>query len=172
MDFLELAKKRFSCRSFKPDAVEEDKLMKVLEAARIAPSAVNYQPWHFYVVQNPANKVRLLEAYPREWMMGAPVLIVACGNKQISWKRADGKEHMEIDLGIAIDHLTLQAAEFGLGTCWICNFQAKKLRDILCLPPNLEPIAIIPIGYPQNPADIERHKTKRKSIDEIVSWEF
>lgn len=172
MDFLELAKKRYSCRNFKPDAVEEFKLMKIIEAARVAPSAVNYQPWHFYVVQNPANRTRILEAYPREWMRSAPVLIVACGNKQTSWKRADGKEHLEIDLGIAIDHLILQAVDLGLGTCWVCNFQAKKLSDVLCLPPHMEALAIIPIGYPQNEPDTERHSTKRKPIDEIVSWEF
>ena len=172
MDFLELAKKRYSCRNFKPDAIEEDKLMKVLEAARIAPSAVNYQPWHFFVVQNPENKAKIIETYPREWMKDAPVLIVACGNKQVSWKRADGKEHVEIDLSIAIDHLTLQATNLGLGTCWVCNFQAKKLREVLQLPINMEPVAIIPLGYPQNEADTERHTSKRKPIDEIISWEF
>lgn len=172
MDFLELAKNRYSCRIFKPDAVEEDKLLKVLEAARVAPSAVNYQPWHFYVIQNPENKAKVIEAYPREWIKKAPVLIVACGNKQVSWKRADGKEHVEIDISIAVDHLTLQATELGLGTCWVCNFQAKKLREAMNLPLHMEPIVIIPMGYLVEDADVERHAAKRKSIDEIVSWEF
>lgn len=172
MDFLDLAKKRYSCRSFKPDAVEEEKLMKVLEAARVAPSAVNYQPWQFYVIRKPENKAKIAEAYHREWMQGAPVLIVACGDKQVSWKRADGKEYVDTDLSVAIDHLTLQASELDLATCWICNFQAKKLSEIMSLPSHIEPIAIIPLGYPEKEADVERHNTKRKSIQDIVKWEL
>lgn len=172
MDFLELAKKRFSCRSFKPDAVEEEKIIKVLEAARVAPSAVNYQPWQFYVIRKPENKAKIAEAYHREWMQAAPVLIVACGDKLLSWKRADGKEHVEIDISIAVDHLTLQASELGLGTCWVCNFQPKKLREVMNLPSNIEPVAIIPLGYPQTEGDTERHKVKRKSFQEIVKWEI
>lgn len=170
MDFLELAKKRYSCRNYKPDAVEEAKLMKVLEAARVAPSAVNYQPWHFYVVKSAEMKAKIGEAYQREWMKSAPVLIVACGNKQISWKRSDGKEHMEIDLSIAVDHLTLQAAELGLGTCWICNFQVKKLKEVMQLPSGVEPVAIIPLGYPDGTVNPDRHTDKRKPLNEIVSW--
>lgn len=172
MDFLELAKKRYSCRSFKPDAIEEEKLMKVLEAARVAPSAVNYQPWHFFVIKNPDSKARIIESYPREWMRNAPVLIVACGNKLVSWKRADGKEHMEIDISIAVDHMTLAATDLGLATCWVCNFQAKKLRDVLQLPSDMEPLVIIPLGYPNNEPDTERHNVKRKPLSEIVSWEL
>jgi nitroreductase len=170
MNFLDLAKKRYSCRNYKTDAIEEDKLMKILEAARVAPSAVNYQPWHFFVVKSPEIKAKISESYPREWIQNAPVLIVACGNRQVSWKRADGKEHVEIDISIAIDHLTLQATDLGLATCWICNFQAKKLREALNLPSHMEPVAIIPVGYPYNEPDTERHTEKRKPIAEIVSW--
>ncbi|NJK94676.1 MAG: nitroreductase [Bacteroidales bacterium] len=172
MDFLELAKKRYSCRNYKTDAVEEEKLMKVLEAARVAPSAVNYQPWHFFIVRNPENKARIAEAYQRDWMKTAPVLLIACGNKHISWKRSDGKEHMEIDISIAIDHLTLQATELGLATCWICNFQPKKLKEVLKVASHLEPVAIIPVGYPADETDIERHSNKRKPISEIITWEL
>jgi len=171
MDFLEIAKRRYSCRSFKPDAVENDKLMKVLEAARIAPSAVNYQPWHFYVIQLPENKEKIAEAYHREWMKAAPVIIVACGNKHISWKRSDGKEHMEIDISIAIDHITLEATDLGLATCWICNFHPRKIKEILNLPSYIEPIALIPLGYPTDVPDINRHATKRKTLQDIVTWE-
>lgn len=172
MSFLDLAKKRYSCRNYKSNAIEEEKLLQVLEAARIAPSAVNYQPWHFYVVRKPENKARISEAYQREWMKNAPVLIIACGNKHISWKRADGKEHMEIDLSIAIDHLTLQAADLGLATCWVCNFQNRKLKEVLQLPNYIEPVAIIPLGYPADEADSDRHNNKRKTIEDIVSWEL
>jgi len=171
MDFLELAQKRYSCRSYKPDAIEDEKLMKVLEVARIAPSAVNYQPWHFYIIKSEENKAKIAEAYKREWMKTAPVLIVACGNKQVSWKRSDGKDHVDIDISIAVDHITLQATALGLATCWICNFQPKKLREVMKLPAHLEPLVIIPLGYPQSEPDSERH-TKRKAIDEIITWEI
>lgn len=172
MDFLELAKNRFSCRSFKPDAVEEEKLLRVLEAARIAPSAVNYQPWQFYIIRDSINKARIIESYPREWIQSAPVLIVACGDKHVSWKRSDGKDHLEIDLSIAIDHITLQATDLGLATCWVCNFEIKKLREVMQLPSHLDPVAIIPIGYPQAQADSNRHKSKRKALNEIIHWEI
>jgi nitroreductase len=172
MDFLELAKNRFSCRSFKPDAVEDEKILEIIEAARIAPSAVNYQPWQFYIVRDSVNKAKIIESYPREWIQNAPVLIVACGDKQLSWKRGDGKDHLDIDLSIAIDHITLQATNLGLGTCWVCNFQVKKLREVMQLPSHLEPVAIIPIGYPQNQPDTERHNIKRKPLEEIIKWEI
>lgn len=172
MDFLELAKNRFSCRNFKPDAVEEEKLLRVLEAARIAPSAVNYQPWQFYIIRDSANKARIIESYPREWIQSAPVLIVACGDKHVSWKRSDGKDHLEIDLSIAIDHMTLQATNLGLATCWVCNFEIKKLREVMQLPPHLDPVAIIPIGYPQIQPDTNRHKLKRKALNDIIKWEI
>jgi nitroreductase len=172
MDFLALAKRRYSCRDFKPVAVEKEKLLLVLEAARVAPSAVNYQPWHFYVIQNIENKEKIAQAYHREWLKNAPIIIVACGNEHISWKRSDGKNHMEIDLSIAIDHITLAATDLGLATCWICNFHPRKAKEVLNLPEHIQPIAIIPMGYPLDQADINRHNTKRKPLSEIVTWEL
>lgn len=172
MDFLELAKSRYSCRNYKSVPVENEKLLKVLEAARVAPSAVNFQPWHFYVIQNSENKEKIAQAYHREWMKNAPVIIVACGNKPISWKRSDGKDYLDIDMSIAIDHITLAATSLGLATCWICNFSAGKAKNILSLPEFVEPIAIIPLGYPADEVDINRHQTKRKPLSEIVTWEI
>jgi nitroreductase len=172
MNFLEIAKTRYSCRSYQPSIIENEKLMQILEAARIAPSAVNYQPWHFIVIQEPANKEKVYEAYNREWIKTAPVLIIACGYRNLSWKRADGKDFLEVDLSIAIDHITLQATELGLATCWVCNFKEAILKENLKLPENIVPVAIIPLGYPADTSDKDRHQEKRKNIIDIVSFEF
>lgn len=102
--------------------------------------------------------------------MQAPVIIVICGDHSRSWRRPDGKDHLDIDAGIAVDHMTLSAAELGLGTCWVCNFDSMLCHTILGLPSNIETIALLPLGYPADEVDVNRHDTKRKSIDEMVLW--
>jgi nitroreductase len=171
MNFIDIAKARYSVRNYKPVEIEENKLSMVLEAFRIAPSAVNFQPWHLIVIQSIQNKVKVYEAYQREWLKSAPILIVACGDHSISWKRSDGKDHLDIDISIAVDHLTLQATELGLGTCWVCNFNPVILKRNLNLPENIEPIVIIPLGYPADQADSDRHILKRKPLNEFVHIE-
>ncbi len=171
MNFIDIAKARFSVRNYKPTKIEEDTLLLVLEAFRVAPSAVNFQPWHLIIVSANENKERIYSAYPREWLKTAPILLVVCGDHSVSWKRSDGKDHMDIDLAIAIDHLTLQATALGLGTCWVCNFNALLLKQSLKLPKNIEPVAIIPLGYPVDEADPNRHTTKRKPLQEFVHRE-
>ncbi|NLW60572.1 MAG: nitroreductase, partial [Firmicutes bacterium] len=118
MSFLELTKKRYSVRKYKDQPVEREKLLQVLEAARNAPSACNFQPWHFIVLTDETIKSKVAETYPRDWFKKAPVVIVACGDHSVSWKRADGKDHCDVDLAIAVEHMALAAAELGLGTCW------------------------------------------------------
>lgn len=169
--FIDIAKSRYSCRNYKPDEVPGDKLLQLLKAFNVAPSAVNYQPWHIIIVRDPKNKEMIYKAYQRDWIKSAPVLLVACGDHSLSWKRKDGKDHVDIDISIAIDHLTLQAAELGLATCWVCNFDSELLKDVLNLPENIEPIVIIPLGYPNDQSDPERHGIKRKPLSEIVHWE-
>lgn len=168
MSFLELAKKRYSVRVYKDIPVEKEKLYQVLEAGRLAPSAVNYQPLHFIVVTEENLKSRIIEAYPKEWFKKVPAIIIICGDHSKSWKRKDGKDHCDIDAAIAVDHMTLAAADLGLGTCWVCAFDAKKCYEVLGLPENMEPITLMPIGYAVENQEPEK---KRKSIDEIVSWE-
>ncbi len=168
MSFLELAKKRYSVRNYKETPVEKEKILAVIEAARLAPSAVNYQPWHFIVVTDEKVKEKIAESYPRDWFKKAPAIIVACGKHAESWKRMDGKDHCDIDVAIAVEHMTLAAADMGLGTCWICAFNAKKCHEALGLPEDVEVIALLPLGYP---ADDRIPVKKRKNIDEIMSWE-
>ncbi len=171
MTFLDLAKKRYSCRDYKSQPVEEEKLMKVLEATRIAPSACNLQPWKFIVVREKDNLEKVCSTYKRKWIQTAPVLIVVCGDHEASWKRSDHKDHCDVDISIAIDHMTLQASELDLATCWVCDFDAMKCAELLNLPATLEPIALIPIGYPNDSKSSDRHSDDRKSIDKIVYWE-
>ncbi|NLI89129.1 MAG: nitroreductase [Epulopiscium sp.] len=167
MSLESIVKQRYSVRKFKDKEVEKDKISQILELVRMAPSAVNLQPWHFMVIRDKELKDRIANTYNRDWLKKAPVIIVACGNHDESWKRRDGKDHCDIDLAIAVDHLTLAAAEQGLGTCWVCNFDSKECAQILELADNLEAIALIPLGYPLSD---EIKETPRKAFDEIVSW--
>jgi nitroreductase len=169
--FLELAKKRFSLRNYLDKPVEHEKLMYVLESGRVAPSAANFQPWHFIVIRDKEMRIKIGTTYNRPWFMKAPVIIVICGDHQSSWKRADGKDHCDIDISITTDHMTLAAAEAGLGTCWICNFDAKKTSEILNLPGHIEPIAYLSLGYPDMDEDKGSRHLVRKKLEEIVHWD-
>jgi nitroreductase len=171
MNFLELAKTRYSCRKFDTRPVEDEKLDLILEAGRVAPSAVNFQPWHFIVIREKKNFKRIRQIYHRDWFKEAPCVIIICGDHNQSWKRKDGKDHCDIDIAITVDHLTLQATELGLGTCWVCNFEKDLCIELLQLPQNLEPVVILPVGYPLDSADPDRHGVKRKPLREIVSYE-
>jgi nitroreductase len=169
--FYELAKKRYSVRKFLDRQVEEEKLNYILETGRIAPSAANFQPWHIIVIRSKETIRALGDSYPRPWFLQAPVVLVFCGDHKTGWKRADGKDHTDIDISIIVDHITLAAAEQGLGTCWICNFDLVKCRQVLELPDAIEPIVILPLGYPEETGvDHSRHLA-RKKLDDIVHWE-
>ena len=171
MGFLEVAKKRCSVRSFLPREVEREKLLQVLEAARVAPSAVNLQPWQIVVVQDTQLKLELYEAYPRDWFAKAPIVLVLCVDHAVSWKRHYGKDYGDVDAAIAADHITLAAADLGLGTCWIGAFDETKCRKALNLPPNMEPVVMLPMGYPAKTDSPDRHQIRRKSLEEIVRWQ-
>ena len=166
MTFNDIALQRYSCRAYLPRPVEPEKLEAVLEAARIAPSACNRQPWLFLVVDDPQARRWVIESYDREWIKSAPVFIIAFGLHEQAWSRpADGKDHTDVDLSIAIEHICLAAVEQGLATCWVCNFDPEIIRNRFNAPDNCEPIAIIPLGYP---ADGPVPEKKRKSLGEIV----
>ncbi|MCD4736328.1 MAG: nitroreductase family protein [Bacteroidales bacterium] len=170
MEFLELARKRYSVRKYKPERVPEEDLNYILEAGRIAPSAVNYQPWRFIVVSEKENREKINDLYARSWFRSAPVVIIILADHSLSWKRSDGKDHADIDAAITTDHMTLAAAEKGLGTCWICNFDKEATMKMFNLPANLEPVVILPLGYPDDTPDTGRHYN-RKAMNEILSFE-
>lgn len=166
MDFKQLAEARYSSRAYDTRPVEPAKLDQVLEAARLAPTAANRQAFRIVVVTDPELRSHMKDAYHREWFYTAPVIIVACGIPDRNWVRADGKNYNDVDVAIVLDHLILQAADLGLGTCWIADFDAHAVKEILDLPEGVEPVALTPLGYP---ADSRRPK-KRKTIDDVVGW--
>ena len=172
MNIDKLFLKRKSVRSYSSKEIEKEIIIELLNTTRLAPSAVNYQPWRFFVCSSEEIKQRIVESYPRKWFQTAPLYIVACVDKSQSWKRAaDNKDHGNIDVAIAITHLTLKATELGLGTWWVCNFDANVLADALNLDQVLEPVAIIPIGYPTDEASLETEQPMiRKSIEEFTEW--
>lgn len=164
MNFLELVKNRYSCRAYKPLGVEQEKLDYIMECVRQAPSAVNRQPWRFHLVCNDEDMARLQQCYSRDWFKTAPMYVIASILHDEEWVRSDGKRHGDIDIAIAVEHLCLAATEQGLGTCWVCNFDAVLCKELFVLPENEEPAVIIPIGYA---ADESKPKS-RKAIDAIV----
>ena len=174
MSIDKLFLERKSVRSFSNKKISKETIVELLNAARIAPSAVNYQPWRFFICNANEIKQRIAESYPREWFKNAPLYIVACADKSQSWKRAsDNKDHGNIDVAIAVTHLMLKATEMGLGTCWVCNFDANILKEALNLDKVLEPVAIIPLGYPSESEDVSGETAqpkKRKSIEEFTEW--
>jgi nitroreductase len=169
MEFSELILQRYSVRAYRPDPVENDKLEVVLEAARIAPTAANRQPFQLIVIHTKGRETELRRMYHREWFVQAPIIICAVGLPLQGWVRgADGKNYTEVDVAIALDHLILAAANQGLGTCWIAAFNPEAVRQALSLPEEVEPIALTPLGYP---ADQPPPKKVRKSVQELVRYE-
>lgn len=167
MGFAELAKKRYSVRSYKRDAVEDEKLGQVLEAARLAPTAANRQPFQLIVAHTAGRETELARMYRGSWFVEAPIVICACGIPSQAWVRRDGKCYCDVDVAIVVDHITLAAADLGLGTCWIGAFDTTAAREVLGLPDDVEPIALTPLGYP---ADQPKPK-RRRPLDELVRFE-
>lgn len=168
MTFLDLVSKRYSVRSFQDTPVEEEKIRYIFEAVRAAPSACNNQPWIFIVLRDENSRFSLKKTYDRFWFLQAPVIIAACCDRTVSWKRADGKEFGDIDTAIALDHLTLAATEQGLGTCWIGAFNEPEARKVLRLPETVDPVAFTPLGYPSS----GRPPQKRKDVNELMYRDY
>ena len=167
MEFSELIEKRYSVRAYKPDPVEDDKLQQVLQAARLAPTASNRQPFQLVVIHTAGREAELKRIYNRDWFVQPPLVICACGIPAQGWVRGNGKNYNDVDVAIAMDHLILAAANLGLGTCWVGAFDARAAREVLHLPDDVEPIAFTPLGYP---ADQPGPK-KRKALSELVRYE-
>jgi len=170
LDIFDTIRQRKSLRSYASTPVSEEVLVRILEAARLAPSAVNFQPWHFVVVEDQRKRTRIAGGCKYgKFIAESPVVIVGCGNKKVS-----PKWHI-VDTTIALEHLVLAATALELGTCWIGSFDSGDLREMLTLPQEYEIVALVALGYP-------REKTKpvaeslpvgrrRKKLEEIVSRE-
>ncbi len=167
MDVIQAINHRYSVRSYKTDPVEDQKLLMVLNAARMAPSANNRQPYQIIVVHTPHHEDELLTIYAKDWFVRAPIILCLCGDAGQAWVRDDGRQYLYVDVAIAADHIVLAAASLGLGTCLIASFDEMNARRILALPDQVEPILFTPLGYP---ADIPVAK-ERKSLADLVRYE-
>jgi nitroreductase len=168
MSVLEVIQKRRSLRKYKGDSIPEDVLQRVLEAVRLAPSGKNYQPWKFIIVQDKELKEKLAQASAEQFFMAeAPIIIVGCGFPDDSYSRMGRyMKSWPVDVTIALEHLILQAAEEGLGTCWIGSFEETEVKSILNIPENVRVLALTPLGYPDETPPYRG----RKRLDEIVSY--
>jgi nitroreductase len=167
MNFSDLIKVRYSVRAYKHDEVPEELLQQVLEAARLAPTASNRQPFQVIVIHTRGREAELRRVYTRPWFTDAPLVLAIVGVPAEGWTRMDGKSYTDVDVAIVFDHIVLAATDLGLGTCWVGAFNPAAAREVLCLPRGIEPIAFTPLGYP---ADELRPK-ERRPIDELVRYE-
>ncbi len=158
LKFEEVIKKRRSIRRYKETPVPKEKILKILEAAKMAPSAAHRQPWHFIVVED-KEAIKKLAKSP--WAADAPVMIVGLADQEASpnWCLNDH--------GIAFEHIVLAATDLGLGTCWMGQSNREELvKDLLGIPDKYKVVALTPVGVP----DETPSPKERKSLDEIVSW--
>ncbi|GAK49008.1 nitroreductase [Candidatus Moduliflexus flocculans] len=167
MEFYELIRKRYSVRAYQSTPIEEETLQRVLEAAVLAPTAANRQSFQIIVVKTIGKEEQLKAVYPNPWFAQAPLVVCACGLPQQNWVRRDGKNYVDVDVAIMMDHLILAAANEGLGTCWIGAFDPNPLRKLLDLPLDVEPIVLTPLGYPADQPNSKR----RKPVSELVRYE-
>ena len=167
MDVFTAISQRSSVRAYKAADVEEDKLKKVLEAARLSPSASNRQDWKFIVVKSKETKKKLARAaFGQSFIGEAPVVVVACGTESTAIMGCGQPTHT-VDVSIACAFMILQAYELGLGTCWIGAFNEDETKKILNIPEHVRVVAMTPLGYPNQPPS----QKSRKTLDQIVCYE-
>jgi nitroreductase len=172
MDVLEAIKTRRSVRAYSDRPIPAEVMDRMKQALRMAPSACNIQPWHFVLVSDAAAREKIAQAaHKQAWMAQAPVIVVACGLPARAYKKMGGYGNsVDVDLAIALDHLTLAAVADGLGTCWIGSFDEGEVKTLLGIPAQVKVVAMTPLGYPAKP-DLIRplDEARRKPLTEIFS---
>jgi nitroreductase len=170
VDIYETIATRKSVRAFKQDDVPEDVLSRMLEAARLAPSANNRQEWRFVVVRDGSMRQRLSQAaYGQGFIASAPVVLVCCAETD-EHKMTCGEPAYSIDVAIAVDHVTLCAGEEGLGTCWIGAFSEDRVKELLKIPRPIRVVALLPLGYPQDPSPARKLRLPLATILKFEQW--
>ena len=166
MDVMTAIRERRSIRAYQERDVEKDKLERILEAGRLAPSARNFQEWKFVVVRDPELRRALAEAADAQRFVGeAPVVIVACAT-ETHYTMPCGLPSYQIDVAIALTHMTLQATAEGLGACWIGAFKTDEVKRLLGIPEEVGVVELLPLGYPMH----HPPPKSRKALSEIVSY--
>lgn len=167
MEFLKLAKDRYSVRKFCDKKVEKEKLDLILEVGRVAPTAVNYQPQRIFVLdtEEALSKLKACTTYH----FHAPLALLICYDKTVSWKRSyDGKDMGEVDVSIVATHMMLEVTNLGLGSTWVGHFDPQKIEEVFELPENIIPVALLPIGYPDETSVPHSNHNKRFDIGVTV----
>ncbi len=167
MDLFEAIEKRRSVRAYLPDPVPEDKMKRILEAARLAPSAGNIQPWHFIVVTDQQKRRKLSEGMFAKFLSESPVVVVGCGDRKAS------PNWFMVDTTIALQNIVLAATSEGLGTCWVGSFKEEDVKKFLSIPERFSVVALLAVGYPRRKLDLAGKILhlirRRKKLDRIVS---
>jgi nitroreductase len=159
MDTMETIRNRRSIRKYADKEIPREVLLQVLEAARLAPSGANRQPFHLIVVIDPEKRKALVPLCKNQhFVEEASVFIAGIDDPQQKWNK--------VDLSIALDHMTLAAAEHGLGTCWVGAFDPEKLAAYLEVPKDKVVTVCLSLGYPMESPEAR----SRKSMDELVFW--
>lgn len=164
--FLELCKERKSIRAYSDRPVKEEDINYILECMRLAPSAVNYQPWRFMIVRG-SDCLKLQQCYTNSWFKSVGNCIIACCDHTKTWKRRyDGKDHGDVDLGIVTAYFLLAIVERGLASCCVCNFDAILCKRLFCLGEGIEPVCFLPLGYQDD--TIEPRDPGRLPMEDIL----
>jgi nitroreductase len=169
MDVFEAIEERRSIRKYQNTSVPREKLEKILEAGRLAPSARNYEPWHFIAVTDAEKRKALSGGTWANFLTQAPLVIVACGDKKAS------PDWYAIDVALAVENMILTAVSIGLGTCCVGSFKEKDIKTALKIPDNFEVLVMLAVGYPGNHVDLSSKLLNivrtRKSLSEVASEE-
>jgi len=170
MSVFDIEKKRYSVRKYLSQKIEEEKLLQILEAGRVAPTGSNFQPQRLVVVQSEEGLRKIAKAAN---IFNAPMAIIVCCDKNEAWLRPyDKKNTIDIDASIVTDHMMLQATELGIGSLWICYFDPDMIRIEFNLPGNIIPVNILLLGYASGiPLSPERHDKTRKPLSQTVFYE-
>ncbi len=167
MELYEAIKKRYSVRAYRDKPVEQEKLDRIFEAVRQAPSANNRQPWKFVLIRDAATRKKLVSVCHDQAFVGEAALVIAGVGLAPERRMACGVPSDPVDLGIAMEHIALAAVAEGLGTCWIGSFKQDEIRDLLGVPDEVTVVEVMTLGYPAG----EPKYHDRKGMDEIVSYE-
>lgn len=170
MDLYDSIRARRSIRAYKPDPIDPEKLERILQAGRLAPSACNLQPWHFVIITDPALRKDFTKVYKQPWIADAPVILIICADTEKAWKRWDGQEFWQVDCAIAMQNMISAAVAEGLGTCWIAAFDEPACEEFLNLPANIRPVVITPIGYAAETKDPVSDRTALEDILHRDRW--
>jgi len=170
MNFTQLITDRYSVRNFSDKAVEDEKLMKILEAGRLAPTAVNYQPQKIYVLksQEALDKVRKAT----RMAFNAPVVLIVAYDTTVSWKnkREPGYDSGEMDASIIATHMMLQAQELGLGTLWARGYKTEDIVNAFNIPSHIKPVMLLDLGYPAEESKPAHLHYERKDLKDTVTF--